>query len=553
MSILDASPAERARLGRRMHRLLVRLNESALMIDAQIGDQRALPRGMTASELHQMVFDGELAVTNLARFTLSLLEADVPQDLHSHLRSTLQAVERADPQGIESNVQELLRGVRELDIAADDSRSILLHRFTGSARSYAALVNRWRAVVAAHRDADSPTAEGTEPFVPATVLLSGWLPGSALASARASLETSPTFWGRFRMPPYARTALQLGVAVTAAIIFGDMLSGRRFYWAVISAFVTFMGASNAGEQLRKGVNRLLGTLVGVFLGAFLAHAIGHRTGYAVAVILVALFVGLYLMRVSYAFFVIAITVTVSQLYEQLDEFSDALLRLRVEETALGAAIAILTVLCVFPLHVRRVANVAVRDYLAAMKRIVQTAVARMRLQATPEALRLAERELDAAYQTMVAVTASLRMPLTGATDAATRQLLHTVDAARHYARNLVLDTDKSQPLGSEDEAHLAAAGDQLVSSIDELLAAADDHAPRNHTFVRSAALFEQVDASDDTPGRLSSRLAIRDLQLIDGALANIAAASEMAVLALDAPATQNGQASVFDRRIRPPA
>ena len=68
---------------------------------------------------------------------------------------------------------------------------------------------------------------------------------------------------RVRLAPYTRTAIQMGIAVGAAIALGDLLSGRRFYWAVIAAFVTFMGANNSGEQVRKALFRVAGTVVGI--------------------------------------------------------------------------------------------------------------------------------------------------------------------------------------------------------------------------------------------------------------------------------------------------
>jgi uncharacterized membrane protein YccC len=68
---------------------------------------------------------------------------------------------------------------------------------------------------------------------------------------------------------------------------------------------------------------------------------------SIAVILAALFFGFYLQRINYAFMVTGITVMVAQLYVQLDEFSNSLL-LRLEETALGAAVAIAVVMLVFP-------------------------------------------------------------------------------------------------------------------------------------------------------------------------------------------------------------
>ena len=107
---------------------------------------------------------------------------------------------------------------------------------------------------------------------------------------------------------------------------------------MIAAFITFMGANNSGEQARKA--RLPRA----------RHRGRHRhrrrcsctpsattPTASIAVILVALFFGFYLMRINYAFMVVGITVMVSQLYVQLDEFSNSLLLLRLEETAIGAA------------------------------------------------------------------------------------------------------------------------------------------------------------------------------------------------------------------------
>ena len=119
-----------------------------------------------------------------------------------------------------------------------------------------------------------------------------------------------------------------------------------------------MGAHNAGEQIRKALFRVVGTVIGIGVGSLLVSAVGHHTLWSIALVLVSLFLGLYLFRVSYAFFAVAITVTVSQLYQQLGEFTNSLLLVRLEETALGAAVAILVVMLVLPLHTRQVLRVA---------------------------------------------------------------------------------------------------------------------------------------------------------------------------------------------------
>jgi uncharacterized membrane protein YccC len=68
----------------------------------------------------------------------------------------------------------------------------------------------------------------------------------------------------------------------------------------------------------------------------------------IAVILVSVLLGLYLQRASYAFLVIGVTVMVSQLYAELGDFSYALPVQRLEETAVGAAVAAVVVLAVLP-------------------------------------------------------------------------------------------------------------------------------------------------------------------------------------------------------------
>jgi hypothetical protein len=56
----------------------VRLNEAALMIDAELGDPGAVADGSSAQLLHQRLFDAELALTNIARFALAMARIGLP-------------------------------------------------------------------------------------------------------------------------------------------------------------------------------------------------------------------------------------------------------------------------------------------------------------------------------------------------------------------------------------------------------------------------------------------------------------------------------------------
>jgi uncharacterized membrane protein YccC len=544
MDLLD-DPANAARASRRLHRRLIRLNEAALMIDAQLGHPGSLPAGWSATTVHQRLFDSELALTNLSRFAGRLADLQLPAEIRGLVREALAAIGRLDVLRAEVAGHELLARLRRRlsGPALDRDAHIVLHRFAVSVLGFTEAIQNWRADRSEASSA-ATSEEAVESFAPAVSLLGGWLPGSAMVSATASLEAGPPprgrprdrlrMWDRVRLAPYSRVAIQMSVAVTVALLLGDALSGRRFYWAVIAAFVTFMGANNAGEQLRKGFFRVAGTVVGVLLGAVGAHLVGDRTDIAIAVILVALFFGLYLTRISYAFMVIGITVMVSQLYVQLDEFTNSLLALRLEETALGAAVTAVTVMCVLPLRTGRVARVAARQYLQTLVEVAEQAVLRITDPGSDLDLRVGIRRLDGDYQTLVTTLLPLRIPFTNAADSKRERLLQTATAARHYARNLLTDTAASVQLTPQARHELDQATRLLTVSVGELIAHLQDTHATPRTYVRAAARFDQVATRlEDSDYLAPPQLALRDFQLLDGAMATLAQSFGLTVHALD--------------------
>jgi uncharacterized membrane protein YccC len=124
-----------------------------------------------------------------------------------------------------------------------------------------------------------------------------------------------------------------------------------------------MGTNTSGEQVIKAAHRVIGTVVGILIGSLLAQAVGAST-WSILVIVLALGVGVYFVRASYPLMVVGITICVSQLYVQLGEFSNHLLELRLEETAIGAGVAALASLVVFPARTLTVARVATSNYYA---------------------------------------------------------------------------------------------------------------------------------------------------------------------------------------------
>ena len=141
----------------------------------------------------------------------------------------------------------------------------------------------------------------------------------------------------------------------------------------------------------------------------------------------------------------------------------------------------------------------------------------------------------------------LRTPVLGGLATRIRGFLATTTAARHYARNLLLDSStRYADLDPAAVAELAAARQQIAGSIGAVTAALDPAARDGaaggpaREYVRSASRFAHV--ANTLPGpALASRpwLALRDLQLLDGALAEAARWAGVHVSDLDtAPVTR---------------
>ena len=565
---------------RRLQRHLLRLNEAALLIDAQLSPA-AVPAGWSAAALHQRLFDAEVGLTNAARFALALATRPLPAPAAALIVAALRGVRDEDLPAVFDATAAIRDVLDDHDPAVADDDRVLLHRFATSVTELGTALCAFRQYPASqppddvvldnkvpvdgrpdHSRPDHGRPDHGRPdhgrpdhgrpdeeFRPQVFTFGGWLPGSAAVAGAASQERGGSgLIERIRLAPYARTAIQMGIAVGGAIIVGDALSGRRFYWAVIAAFITFMGANTAGEQVRKSVFRVAGTVIGVIAGSLLAHVVGDQVWLQVVVMLVSLFLGLYLFRINYTFMTIGITVMVSQLYVELDEFSNGLLVLRLGETAVGAGVAILTVLLVLPLHVGRVARVAARQQLESLADLADRCLDRLADPASVAGsdleLRAAARRADAAYQALVATVQPLGTPLFGRLASRVSGFTAAAVAARHYASNLLLDSStRYADLDPRARDGLTAARRQFAASVGAVTAALapsaepDGVSPPARQYVRSASLFARV--ADALPGQLLTsrpQLALRDAELLDGALAEAARWAGVPVTDLDTAA-----------------
>ena len=520
-------------LREQLRRQLVRLNESTLMIDAQLADSR--PR--TATVEAQRLFDTDLAVSNCARFAAALATTGADPEVRrcaAETFATLLAGERTGLAGAVSALRDAPAGSRRT--------AVLTSRLAASLEQYAEARARLDRPVSD----DDVAAAGSDEFSPAVLLSNGFLPGSTPVSAEASTTRGRGgLLDRATMPPYVRTTIQIAVAGTLAVVAGNAISGRRLYWSVLAVFLCFIAASNSGEQVRRALFRAGGTAIGIVLGDLLVHVTGGHVWSSLLIVLVALFFGIYLIRVNYLFMTMGITVTMAQLYVQLDEFSWSLLLLRLAETAIGVAAVVVTVLVIVPLRPQRVLTTALLLWFTALRALVEAVLDRGADEQTP--LRSLVRDVDAAYAALEATATPLRRATFGRNSAQLTELLSVGAAARQYARSLAAGVQEAEDRSDEpfwaDYPSRQSAAAQLRTSLDAV-----EHRIRtgeHGCYVRSAALVALA-IDELRPRRSALQHALRDLTLLDGTLARLAAALQMDVADHDTgagPRSDSGTAS----------
>ena len=511
-AMLTVDDEHRAARQERLRRQVVRLNESTLMIDAQLVE--SVPE--LAPERALRLFDAELALSNCARFAAAIAAAAADTEVQRMAAEALSAVQADAPESHWRPATERLR----LYSGESPRITLLTHRLAASVADYATARSRLL-------DAVDEEGRPVAPFTPAVELNAGFLPGSAPVSLAASTTPGRGGWlDRTILAPHVRAAIQVAVAATLAIVVGDVVSGARLYWAVLATFLAFMATTNSGEQVRKALFRVTGTAIGIVIGDLLVHVTGGHIWSSLVIVLIALFFGIYLIRVNYTFMVIGITVTMSQLYAQLGEFSWHLLLLRLGETAIGVGAVVLTVCFVVPLRPQRVLTAGVLLWFQALSTLLDGSLRRL-VDGDDVPLHAESRALDAAYAALEATAKPLRSTTFGRNSTQLTEIASVTAATRSYARSLALEADASGAIASP-------ALPQAAQQLRTCAAAIEDRIEtgQHGSYVRSASLLELASRALPT-GDSPARFALRDLTLLDGALARLAAALQMEIHDLD--------------------
>jgi len=454
--LLEAEPREvrrRRRIRARLHDRQLRLAECALMVDSSLADVDATPTGWSAPALRRHLVDAQLAIDAVAHSALTLDAGAGPRAASAQVAHVARRLAAGDHAAAE----------REARLLRDRATEVAVRRAATAVLEYCDLRRNSRV--------PATTPDAAESFEPAVVMMMGNLPGSPAVARDVAPRTGR--WNPLgRLDLVSRQAVQVALAGGLAIVLGSLLSQQRYYWAVLAAFLAFTGTATRSETAIKAVNRVVGTLVGLFASIWVASLTVGSTSLVLITILLCMFFGFYLIKVSYAFMIFFITIMVGQLYSVLNEFSDGLLVLRLEETAIGAAVGILVALLVAPVSTRDTVRAAratllnsLADMLAAVTRRVDPTVEVPDDEAETTDLDGLARTVENALRQLNLVAAPLTRPMLFDNDPTkVRRALTLYAAAATHSRALASQVRRDPAVPT----HLAQATAALAAATRDL-------------------------------------------------------------------------------------
>ncbi|MEQ0563597.1 FUSC family protein [Amycolatopsis sp. NEAU-NG30] len=284
-------------------------------------------------------------------------------------------------------------------------------------------------------------------------------------------EAEPT--RAFAYDNRTRSAIQAVVGGGLAVLGGELVSHQRWYWAVLTVFVVFVGASSAGATFVKGVRRLGGTLIGIVGGVVLALLVGGNTVATLALILVCVFGMVYTARVSQVMMAFFVTSMLGLLYSLLGTFSLAVLGIRVAETAVGAAAGILAAVVIVPVRTR---SVMLDDVAGVLDELAEFLEHTRGLLAGEENVNIIElsRDLDRAVEQVRTTIEPLTHPvnLRSARRDYGWHVLTTLETIAFRARHVAARAQPGQLAGADAE-RLGLFTGRLLANIDVLHRALD--------------------------------------------------------------------------------
>ena len=327
--------------------------------------------------------------------------------------------------------------------------------------------------------------------------------------------------------PTTRMAVQATIAALLAAGVGEMISASRWYWAVMTAFVIFIGGNTRSSIFTRAYRRVAGTAIGIVLGVGVVTLAGSNNAVLIAICIVAVFGMRYFGTLSYLYQAIFTTMMLVALYRLLGVLGGSILEVRLIETISGAVIGVLCAYLIFSATSRPALLTKVDAYFDALDALLSAIAAGQ--QRDPERVMSLLGALDDAQsavdKTVSAMSAALavRGPHQGS------DAVHDMFTASRAAARLVQAVVGEQTPQADEKVAEKALG-QAVEEVRQTARAAQRILHGEHvddTADSSGALPLIVDHLRDASLRSPSSLdAVLALARIDWALRRLLEHSE---------------------------
>ena len=272
------------------------------------------------------------------------------------------------------------------------------------------------------------------------------------AESAPELDADPAPPAEKGLNKNTRQAIQVTLAAGVASFVGAMISPTRWYWAALTAFIVFSGATR-GDTIQRAVQRVLGTVGGLVLGFTLAYLFTGSRYAQGGLVFLCIFFGLYCVRAVPTGVVFWFTALLAVFYQLMGMLTREVLYLRLEETLVGAIAGTIAAALVFPTSTRS----AVRDALSTLLKrasVILDEAARLDVSAGEgpahylfrRRLRLLDRDLQNLRNAAAPMTG--RIMARAAPD--TFRRLHDTSALVHYVRHIGFAAANENALGRDE-------------------------------------------------------------------------------------------------------
>jgi uncharacterized membrane protein YccC len=300
-----------------------------------------------------------------------------------------------------------------------------------------------------------------------------------------------------------RRALQACAAALGALLAGRALSPDHWFWAVFASFVVFARTATVGQTLSGAWRQILATVGGVFVGIAAAELVHGNRGIELSLLFVFIAAGFYAFHGLQNAYTVLLSAMLAMLYELMGMNSPGLLVLRLEETAIGAASAILSARLVLPAHTRDESGSRSAELLRAAGKLLRTVWTDPQPGERHAAMREMDRKLQALRQALGPVTGT---DYPGSKENRRQHLARLVRIAYCVRHACALAIHHAPRLAQA--AALREAAGVLAPRLDAtaaLLDSPDRRKQAQEAMPALAPLAAEPDGADAVPARLAAR------------------------------------------------